>query len=625
MTFTDKLRLAKSITIISGIFCVVVSLLLLLNYWQFTNNKPLDSKTIEALVQQLKSEPNNDELKEEIRSFDLLTRKAYFTGRWQVKTGAFILLFGAIVLATALRFYYNLKSRIEEPVTEVDSELSSRMLAQRWVLISGTVIIALALAASYETVDYLNDYSRPGNHQSAVQDSGNEPVKVVEVGQPVNKNDSVRTSKNIAGNTASNVEQIAAVSPDQKVENNGTTEPVNASKGVTPGASAASLTAAEVDANYNSFRGPWGNGVSVHKNVPVKWDGAAGTNLLWKTRVPKPGYNSPVIWGDKVFLTGGNKDGNEVYCFDRNTGKILWTQKVNNIPGTPAALPKVTKETGLAAPSVTTDGQRVFAIFANGDVICFDMDGNRVWARALGMPDDHYGHASSLITWAGKLFIQFDTNKGGRLLAWDVKTGATVWETKRATNISWASPVLADIGGKKQIILSADPIVAGYDTETGKQLWSVECMMGEVGPSVTVDAGTVYAGNENARMVAIDPVNSKVLWEEDDYLPEVASPVCSNGLVVIATSYGMLVCYDAGTGKELWEKDYGSSFYSSPVITDNRIYALQTNGIMHILELNRVAKEISSPQLGEEAYTTPAFSDGRIYIRGTENLYCFGK
>jgi outer membrane protein assembly factor BamB len=347
--------------------------------------------------------------------------------------------------------------------------------------------------------------------------------------------------------------------------------------------------------------------------------------MLWKVALPKPGFNSPIIWGDKLFLSGADKEVREVYCLDKNTGKILWTKRADNIQGSPATTPKVTEDTGLAAPTLTTDGTRVVAIFANGDIICFDFDGNRIWARNLGLPDNHYGHSSSLITWNGKVFVQFDTNKGGKIMALNITDGITVWETARASKISWASPVLAEFGGKKQLVLTADPIVAGYDVETGQELWKVECMMGEVGPSVTFGSGLVFAANEYARLAAIDPVSASIKWENDEYLPEVSSLVCADGMVFIATSYGIFVCYDALTGEKQWEDDCGTSFYSSPVVADKKIYALDTKGVMHIYALNRTKTIVGTPKLGEEGFSTPAFADGQIFIRGTQHLFCFGK
>lgn len=177
-----------------------------------------------------------------------------------------------------------------------------------------------------------------------------------------------------------------------------------------------------------------------------------------------------------------------------------------------------------------------------------------------------------------------------------------------------------------QLVLSADPLVAGYDIETGKELWSVECMMGEVGPSPTFSDGLVYAANEYARLAAIKPgPSASVVWENDEYLPEVPSPVVSDGLLFLATTYGVVVCYDARTGTKYWEKEFSNGFFSSPVVADGKLFVSDLHGITHILKVSKTAELIGEPQLGERISATPAFSDGRIYLRGEVNLYCIGQ
>jgi outer membrane protein assembly factor BamB len=312
-----------------------------------------------------------------------------------------------------------------------------------------------------------------------------------------------------------------------------------------------------------------------------------------------------------------------VYCFDAGTGELRWQQEVTDIPGSPGTLPRVTEDTGLSASTVATDGTRVYAIFATGDIIAFTMTGSRVWARNLGVPDNHYGHSSSLLVWKNHLLVQYDDNKGGRLLSLDTSTGNTHWETRRQTGISWASPILAQIDGSMQVILSAEPLVAGYDPETGEEKWAVDCMMGEVGPSPAYADGLVYAANEYARLVAIHPgAPEPVVWENDEYLPEVASPVVSGGLLFIATSYGVLACYDAATGEKHWEEEAVQGFYASPMVADGKLYAMDMGGIMHIYSLSKEVEKRGAPALGERAFATPAFADGSLYLRGEKYLYC---
>ena len=264
-------------------------------------------------------------------------------------------------------------------------------------------------------------------------------------------------------------------------------------------------------------------------------------------------------------------------------------------------------------------------MFANGDMICLDMEGNRVWARNLGIPDNHYVHASSLIMLKDKIFIQYDTNKIRKLIGLNAATGQTAWETIRKGKISWASPILAEINGKYQVILSTDPMVAGYDAESGKELWSVNCMMGEVGPSPAFGSGLIFAANEYAKLVAIDPVKKAKVWESDEYLPEVASPVSANGLLFIATSYGVLACYDAKSGQKYWVKEDSPGFYSSPVIVDNKLYTFNTAGKMRVFEVAKTEKILGEGNAAEKVTTTPAFKDGRMYLRTPKFIYCIGK
>jgi len=606
----NKSKLSLNIAIVSGIFCVVVALLLLLNFIQMSRNKPLESKALSSLVKRLSQEPNSDELKQEIRNFDLLARKAYFNSQWQVKTGGYLLLFGAIVFALALRVFIGLKSKFEAPEIRDENDLISRVMTQRWVIISGSVLIILGIVASFASVDHLKKYDVNEAVAEVKTADSQDKVEVIKVGElpQVTRTASADSAKNnlVANNAIADTASVK------------TTQVAAVAKITFP-------TSNAIKANASSFRGPFGNGVFFHKNTPVEWDAASGKNVIWKTAVPKKGFNSPVIWGNKLFLSGADKQSREVYCFDRNSGKILWNQPADNIQGSPATAPKVTEDTGFAASSLTTDGNKVYAIFASGDIICFDMDGNRIWARNLGLPDNHYGHASSLVMWKDKIFVQYDTNKSRKLLALNALTGETLWDTARKGKISWASPILAEINGKYQVILSTEPMVAGYDTESGKELWSVDCMMGEVGPSPAFGSGLVFAANEYAKLVAIDPVKKAKVWESDEYMPEVASPVTANGLLFIATSYGVLACYDAKTGEKYWVKEDGPGYYSSPVICDNKLYTFDTAGKMRVFEVAKAEKILGEGNAGDKVTTTPAFADGRMYLRTAGFIYCVGK
>lgn len=595
------MKISANTAIVAFVFSFIVAILLMLNYYQLKANDPLELKSMELLVERLKDEPNNEELKNEIRSLDLLARKAFFTSQWQVKTGRYLLLLGSIIWIFAMRYYFTARSRIEEPDDAQVNEVTDRAFSQRWIMIAAGTILLLAFLASFAVNDHLKPYqaSGEGEGEGAVADESIEVIAITE--------------------TPDDGQVEADVPAESQLE----TEPAGEAEPI--GVKAPTGLSSLAGTHHNGFRGPFGNGVSQHKNIPVDWDGSAGRNIRWKTEIPKPGYNSPVLWEEKLFLSGGDNSARMVYCFSVKTGELLWQQEVRDIPGSPATPPRVTEDTGLSAPTVATDGKHVYAIFATGDIIAFTMTGKRVWARNLGVPDNHYGHSSSLLIWNNHLLVQYDSNKGGRLLSLDTATGDTRWETIRQVGISWASPILAEIEGNPQVILSAEPLVAGYDPETGEELWSVDCMMGEVGPSPAYGDGLVYAANEYARLVAIKPgAADPVVWENDEYLPEIASPVVSGGLLFIATSYGVLVCYDATTGEKYWEEEATQGFSASPMVADGKLYAMDTGGVMHIFSLSKEMKKLGTPVLGERAYASPAFSDGTIYLRGEKYLYCIG-
>jgi outer membrane protein assembly factor BamB len=612
-------KTAAGTSLISGIFTFLAAMIMLLNYLQLQSTKPLESKTMEALVERMRNEPENELLKQEIRDLDLLARRAFFNSQWQIRTGRYLLLIGAIVFMVSLRYYFSVRSKIEKPGLVLINEHAERLLSQRWLLITGGMVFLLAFSASFAVTNHLEVYQAGPPDESISQgDSVSGEIEMIVVAEsPAGK------SPDTSGAPAESSPDVSSGVSEQPVLS-GRQEKTTDDKIQEPVWQFPSID--QIRINHNSFRGPLGNGVSWHRNIPVDWDGASGRNIIWKTGLSKPGFNSPVLWQDRLFIAGADAQVRMVYCLDRRTGKVLWQQEASGIPGSPAAIPRVTDDTGLSAPSLTTDGRNVYAIFATGDIIAFTIDGIRLWAKNLGLPNNHYGHSSSLLVWSDRVLVQYDSNSGGRVLALNSMTGEVIWDTRRNANISWASPILAEIDGKYQMVLSADPIVAGYDLSDGKELWSVECMMGEVGPSPAFSGGLVYAANEYARLVAIKPgTNAAIIWENDEYLPEVASPVASDGFVFIATTYGVLACYDALTGEKYWEQETGQGFYSSPVIADNRLYALDIDGIMHIYKVSRTAELVGKPALGEPVTATPAFADGRIYIRGEKFLYCIGQ
>ncbi len=611
----DKVKLAYRVILVAGVFCALVALLLILNFWHLKQHEPLESATIEALVKRLSQEPNSEELKEEIRNFDLLARKAYFTSRWQIKAGTWLLLVGGIVLAVSLKIYTDLRSQIERPEEITEDLLKARANSQYWLFLSGGIILGFALVAAILTNDYLKEYQSVAvvEEPSAVQ-SEVEIIDVFASDQTISKDDSAYIVE---------PQGIDETTTTFASDEQGKTQPVPNS-GRSP-SSLVRFNKEDYKKNHATFRGFQGLGVSYHKNIPVSWNGSTGENIKWKVAFSKPGYNSPVIWGDKLFISGGDNASRLVACYNRHTGQLIWEREVKDISGSPASPPKVTDDTGLAAPTMAVDGNRVYAIFGTGNVIAFDFTGNKIWGRNLGVPNNHYGHSSSLMVWNNKLIVQYDTNAKGRMLALNTTNGETIWDVERPVHISWASPALIEIEGKMQVVTTSDPYVSGHDLVSGSELWKVEAMMGEVAPSIAYEEGLVFATNEYARLIAVKPESgAEFTWEDDEYLAEVASPVAYGGLLYVATSYGVLVCYDTRTGAKQWEKEFGEGFYSSPMIADGKLYIIDMKGVTHIFKTDRTGTVIGEPSLGEGGFALPAFADGVIYLRGDKHLYCIG-
>lgn len=624
MSDREKQIFALRTAYISGIFSLIVCLVMLLNYRQLVTTDPLESELLKTMVERLQEDTSNEQLKAEIRQLDLMSRNAYFSNQWQIRSGAFLFIGGIIIMVISLRIYYAFKAKIALPESSAPSLDIELLISRRWLLYTIAIVFGLALVASYLSVDHLST--------TYALTEVNEVKDEIPVQQIIPKDAPENTLTTEVAAEPESQEEPAADEPVQNDITAETTEEVASTPEVTEKPvetpkplAVKETTAADLNANYPSFRGPFGLGIAHQKNIPTSWDGASGENVKWKIEIPLPGYNSPVIWGNQVFVTGANATNQSIYCYDLNSGNLIWEHEVTGIARGSNVKIKPTDDTGFAAPTVATDGKNVYAIFATGDLACVDLQGNRKWAKNIGIPDNHYGHSSSLLLWKNKLFIQFDTNEAGKILALDATTGDLAWETPRTSKISWASPVLANVGNQYQLVLASSPEVAAYNPETGKELWKLNCLSGEVGPSPGYNNGVIYAANEYAKLIAIKPGNPpETLWESNDYLPEVASPVAINNLLYIATSYGVVACFDANSGELKWEYEADQGFYASPIIADGKIHFLDMDGKMHIFKTDGTSKVVSTPELGERAVSTPAFANGKILLRSYDHLYCIG-
>ncbi len=391
---------------------------------------------------------------------------------------------------------------------------------------------------------------------------------------------------------------------------------------------------ADIGNNWAGFRGPGGSGISAYTNIPVKWDGKTGEGIIWKTKVPIGGHNSPVVWEGRVFVSGAKKSKRQVYCFDAVAGQLLWTGDVSGSVGSSASTVDVSEDTGFSASTVVTDGRRVYAIFANGDIASFDFDGNHVWTKNLGSPDSSYGYASSLAMYQNLVLIQYDQgmveDTKSRMIGLDGFSGLVVWEVKRPVSSSWTSPIVAKVGDGHQLITRGEPWVIGYDPANGAEIWRAECDGTDVAPSPVYAGGLVFAVSPYNELTAVradglgDVTKTHIAWIADDGIPDICSPVSNGELVFLLTTSGTLTCYRCADGVKLWEEDLDTNFMASPSLVGNRMYMLSEKGVMFIAEVGAEYKEVARCELGEKVQACPAFADGRIYIRGKKNLYCIG-
>ncbi len=594
----DKtIRLLHSIAFAGAMFAFVLCILISVNYFQVKSSDPLNSPVMKSLVEKYRNNSDDEQLKAEIRELDLLARKAFFTNQWQIRTGGYLLLFSVLVVIICLKTAELMTTKIPVvPDAATDNFWDMRKINRKWVAYSGISLVCVSLLFAFLTHNELGktlDLSAKSNGSTA--DST----------QPNSENQNAKTDS-------------ASISDSASLTGQDSTSLTQSMDGFP--------TQQEINANSPSFRGPGGIGTVYQRGFPTSWNGSSGKNIKWKTAVPLLGYNSPIVWNDKIFLSGASATRREVYCFDLNTGKILWQTVVDKIPGSSATAPKVNGETGFAAPTLATDGRRVYAIFANGDLIALNFDGKKVWAKSLGLPKNHYGHSSSLVLFHDLLIVQFDQSGNINVMAFAGKTGEQVWKTSRDVKISWSSPIVVNTGKQTEAILVAEPFVISYNPTTGKELWRFNCISGEVGPSLAYADGVVFSVNDYSKLAAVQiGASPKLLWESDEYLSDIPSPVATSKYVFLPTSYGMMLCYDSKTGEKYWEKDFGTPTYASPMIADGNIFQMDKKGVMHIFKADKTYTSVSEPALGEGSVCTPAFVGGKIIIRGDKNLYCIGK
>ncbi len=571
-------RAALATAAVAGVFCALVVLTMLVEHVRALRANPLNSLALAQLKAALAQDPGNEQLKQRARVLDLELRRAHDHHLALDERGAWLLLGGMTVflLATQTTLWRRRLIPPRKTPKPPGHDARKRTQATAAVVVVGGVVCTAAWVLSQRSSSALpRETAKPAGATAAPPSSPPIPA--------------------------------------------------------TP-----FPTAAEVQRNWPEFRGPDGLGVSAYTNVPMTWNVQTGENVLWKAALPAADFNSPVVWDNRVFLTTGDARKREVLCFDALSGQLVWQKAVENVPGsntTPLDLPQASS--GYAAATVATDGRRVYAFFANGDLAALTYDGQIAWSRSLGKLDNAYAHASPPRCYHDRLLLQLDQGDGqdgkSKLLALDPLSGKTVWESAaRPAPRSWATPVVIHTGAGDQIITDSNPWVIAYEAANGAELWRAKVLAGEVTPSPIFAGGLVLAVNDGAQLSALRPAGhgdvtqSGLAWSADQGLPEICSPLADGQRVYLLNTYGQVTCFDLPTGKQLWDKDLENEFKASPSLVGDHVYLVSVKGTTIVLQAGPAFKELARSELGEEVIASPAFTDARLYLRGKDHLFCLG-
>lgn len=386
--------------------------------------------------------------------------------------------------------------------------------------------------------------------------------------------------------------------------------------------------------NWSRFRGPLGTGESSDQSLPTKWDAPA-----WRVELPVNGHSSPVVWDDKIFLTGwtgaGNQVDRHVLCLDRKSGKVLWQQKAASGGGE-----KLHKMNGWATPSCATDGKRVVAFFGTGGLHCFSMDGKPVWSRDLGEFPGGWGVGASPVIVDGMVVQNCDAEGDSYLLAVDKTTGKDIWKTPRRSKPrgGWSTPVLIEANERRELVLNGEFGIQAYEPKTGKALWFCKSFNGRGTPSPAWGHGALYVINgKSGDIYAVEPggsgdvTESKMKWHtKRSGGRDLPSPILANTTVVGIGMQGIATGYDAITGEELWKKRLGGNFSGSPIVANGLVYVAAENGDVLVMKAGKDLEIIARnpSELANQSDTVRsslAVSQGQLLMRSDRCLFCFGK
>ena len=422
--------------------------------------------------------------------------------------------------------------------------------------------------------------------------------------------------------------------------------------------------------NWPSFRGPAASGVAEGSPTPVTWNVATGQNVLWKTPIAGLAVSSPIVWGDRVFVStavssdpaAGIKTGLygdvqpvsdaskhvwRLIALDKRTGKVLWDRVAAE--GTPKT--KRHPKSSQASATPVTDGQRVIVSFGSEGLYAFDFDGKLLWKRDLGVlnagwfydPDYEWGLGSSPIIWNNLVIVQCDIQKNSFIAAFDVASGRPVWRTEREEIPSWSTPAIFEANGRAELVTQATTFTRGYDPSTGKELWRLSGNSEIAIPTPVIGPNLVIVSNGYTPVQPIFAIrpgatgditpkagqtqNEFIAWSMNRGGPYIPTPVIYKDQLYVLGINGVMTAYDVRTGQRVYQQRVGAggSFSASPVAADGKLYLASEDGDVSVVKAGPAYELLATNAMGEVVMATPAISSGMVIVRGVKNLIAIGQ
>lgn len=431
------------------------------------------------------------------------------------------------------------------------------------------------------------------------------------------------------------------------------------------------LKAAPVKGSWPSFRGPQASGVAEGQNLPDQWNGKTGENILWHTKIPGLAHSSPIVWGQRVYLTSAvssdpkatfkpglygdgdaSKDQSQhrwmIYALDKQTGKIVWERVA--FQGEPREKRHIKATYANSTPA--TDGRIVVAWFGSQGLYTYDVNGRFLWKVDLGrldagaydIPTYEWGTASSPIIWKDLVILQCDTQTDSFIIALNAKTGETVWKTDRDEIPSWGSPTVITTSKGEELVTNASNFIRGYDPRTGKELWRLgrSSKITAPTPIFADDVLVVVSGRGPERPIFVLKPGARgditlpdgktssdaVIWSRTGRGSYMPTPLIYDGILYVLANNGTFDAYNLKTGDEVYRQRLpviGSGFSASPVAADGKIYLSNEDGEIVVVAAGQKFSHIATNTMGELLMATPALSEGVMYVRSAESLFAVGR